>query len=59
MLEKKEVMEVFVRLSENKDDFIKLIESAKLHEDSIRGLQQCVQESDWPRLQQILTDLIE
>ena len=59
MLDKKEVMEVFVRLSENKDDFIKLIEQAKLHEDSIRGLQQCVQEGDWTRLQQIIADLIE
>jgi len=39
ILDKKEVMDIFVKMCESKDDFVNLIESSKLHEDSIRGLQ--------------------
>ena len=59
ILDKKEVMDIFVKMCESKDDFINLIESAKLHEDSIRDLQQCVEQGDWPRLQKIITELVE
>ena len=39
ILDKKEVMDIFVKMCESKEDFVNLIESSKLHEDSVRGLQ--------------------
>jgi len=50
MSNNKEVMDIFTRMTESKEDFVQMLEKVENHQETMKALTQCYEEGDWARL---------
>ena len=59
MFKNQDVLDLLSKMTENKEDFVQMLESVENHDETMKILSQCYELGDLSKLQSLIKEIIE